>query len=41
MGRGIRQRLPLVVATPNDDIVYNDHSPNGHFSALQGQACFL
>jgi len=41
MGCGIRQRLPLVVATPNDDIVHDDHSPNRHFSALQGQVCFL
>jgi len=41
MGRGIRQGLPLVMPTPNDDIVDDDHSPNWHFSALQGQARFL
>jgi hypothetical protein len=39
--RGIRQGLPLVVATPNDDIVHDDHSPNRHFRTLQGQARFL
>jgi len=38
---GIRQCLPLVMPTPNDDIVHDDHSPNWHFSALQGQARFL
>jgi hypothetical protein len=41
MRRGIRQYLSLVVATPNDDTVYDDHSPNRHFSTLQGQAGFL
>jgi len=41
MGCGIRQSLALVVATPNNDVVDNDHSPNWHFSTLQGQAGFL
>jgi len=41
MRRRIRQGLPLVVATPNDDIVHNHHSPNRYFNTLQGQACFL
>jgi hypothetical protein len=41
MRRGIRQGLPLVMPTSNDDIVYDNHSPNRHFSTLQGQASFL
>jgi hypothetical protein len=40
MGRGIRQGLPLVVATSNDDIINDDYRPNRHLSTLQGQAGF-
>jgi hypothetical protein len=41
MRRWIRQALPLVMSASNDDIVYDNHSPNGHFRTLQGQAGFL
>jgi hypothetical protein len=41
MRRGIRQSLTLVMATSNDDIIHDDHSPNWYFSTLQGQSCFL
>src|SRR4029453_19007397 len=38
MRRGIRHSLPLVMPTSNNNIVHDNHSPNRHFSTLQGQA---
>jgi len=33
MGGGIREHLPLVVPTPDYDIVDHNHSTDRHFSA--------
>jgi hypothetical protein len=41
MSRGIRQGLTPIVATPDNDLVHDNYSPNRHFSTLQGQASFL
>jgi hypothetical protein len=41
MRRGIRHGLSLVMPTSNNGIVHDNHSPNRHFSTLQGQARFL
>src|SRR5215471_10768881 len=41
MGGGIGEHLPLIMPTPDDDIVDHNHSTNRYLSVTQGETCFL